>query len=47
MSKRLTPASRQRVDEIFGFFELRGAPGFEEFVGAAEGAGAKGKYGDF
>jgi len=34
-------------DEIFCFFELGGAPGFEEFVGAAESAGAEGKFRNF
>ena len=35
------------VDEVGGFFVLGGAPGFEELVGAAEGAGAEAELGDF
>jgi len=33
-------------DELFCFVDLGGAPGFEEFVGAAEGAGAEGNFGN-
>ena len=35
------------VDEVGGFGVLGGAPGFEEFVGAAEGSGAEAELGDF
>ena len=34
------------VDEAGGFGDVAAAPGFEEFVGAAEGAGAEGENGD-
>ena len=35
------------VDEAGGFCDVGGAPGFEEFVAAAEGAGAEAEDGDF
>ena len=35
------------VDEMAGFVGLRVAPGGEEFVAGAEGAGAKAEFRDF
>jgi hypothetical protein len=45
--EEVTAGFHADVDEVFGFGVLGAAPGFEEFVGATEGAGAEAELGDF
>ena len=46
MSKRLTPASGQTSTRRVASANVAGAPGFEEFVAAAERAGAETENGN-
>ena len=45
--EEVTAGFHADVDEMGGFGVLGGAPGFEEVVGAAEGAGAEAELGNF